>query len=137
RQGLGETVSTHRPDQRLGLHQSPHALLEKERVPFGALDQRLLERLQVGGVAKKRVEKFIGVLGHERIEAELSVIAFASPPVLVLGTVVDEQQDSCGGDAVYQIVEERLCLRVDPLVILEDYDWWWHMVFCVMRESYC
>ena len=41
--GLGQAVGAPLPGQHLCLHQRPDALLEKEGVPLGATDQKLLE----------------------------------------------------------------------------------------------
>ena len=43
------------PDEHLGLHEGPHALLEEEGVPLGPLDQHPLERLEGPVLAQERV----------------------------------------------------------------------------------
>jgi hypothetical protein len=40
--------------------------------------------------------------------------------VLVLRTVVDQQQQAGGGQALHHAVEKRLGLGVDPVQVLED-----------------
>ena len=49
RQAIGAALAR----QRLGLDQRPDALLEEEGVALGALDQQLLERLQLGSSPSK------------------------------------------------------------------------------------
>ena len=43
--GLGQAAGAPLPGQHLCFHQRPDALLEKEGVPLGAIDQKLLEGL--------------------------------------------------------------------------------------------
>ena len=43
------------------------------------------------------------------------------PAVLVLRPVVDEQQETRGGEAVDQAIEQGLSFRIDPVQILEHY----------------
>jgi hypothetical protein len=42
------------------------------------------------------------------------------PAVLILGAIVDQQQQAGSGQALHQAIEERLGLGVDPVEILED-----------------
>src|SRR5207247_1948933 len=65
-------------------------------------------------------EQFFGALGRERIDPELGVVGLASPGVLVLGTVADDEQDSRGRKALDQAVEQRLALGISPVEILEE-----------------
>jgi hypothetical protein len=61
--------------------------------------------------------------GMERIaqvEPELGVVGFLALPVLILGAVVDQQEQAGGGQALNQAIQERLGLRIDPLEVLED-----------------
>src|SRR2546422_3753634 len=41
---------------------------------------------------------------------------------MVLGAVAEEKQSTIARDALHQSVEHRLCLRVDPVEILEHED---------------
>ena len=50
---------------------------------------------------------------------KLGVVGLAAPLMVVLGAVVDQQQDAGGGDAVHQQIEERLGFAVDPVEVLE------------------
>jgi hypothetical protein len=40
--------------------------------------------------------------------------------VLVLGAIVDQQEQAGGGQALHQTIEARLGLGVDPVQVLED-----------------
>ena len=73
------------------------------------------------GVAPEQgVEQLVGVLGGKRVQPELAVVGLAAPAVLVLGPVVDEEQEAGGRQALDQAVEQRLGLGVDPVEVLED-----------------
>ncbi len=70
--------------------------------------------------AEQLIEQLLGALGRQGIEPELAVVGFATPRVLVLGTVVDKEQKARGRQAVHEAVEEGLRLAVDPVQVLED-----------------
>src|ERR1043166_797567 len=65
-------------------------------------------------------KQFLRAFWRQGIDAKLAVVCLASPAMLVFGPVVDEKEDPCGGQALYQAVEEGLSLGVDPVKILED-----------------
>ena len=94
--------------------------LQKERVPFGPGDQYLLEWLKSSIVSQKGLQEFVGAFRGQRINPKLHVEGLASPTVLVLGPVVDEQEDTCRRQALNQAVQCRLALRIDPVEVLED-----------------
>jgi hypothetical protein len=52
---------------------------------------------------------------------ELAVVGLAAPAVLVLGAVVDEEQEARRGQAVDEAIEQGLGLTVDPVQVLEDH----------------
>ena len=78
--------------QRLCLHQRPDRLLQEERV--AALDEELLEWRQPGIVAEERIEQLPGALDRKRVKPHLAVERLAAPGVLVLRTVIHEQQQA-------------------------------------------
>ena len=82
--------------------------------------EELPQRGQRGVGAQERLQELLGALARQRVDAELRVVGPAPPGVLVLGAVVDEEQEAGGGERVDQAVEPRLGLRVDPVQILED-----------------
>ena len=49
----------------------------------------------------------------------MCVIGLAAPAVPVLGTIVDQQQEAGGRQALDQAVEQGLGLRINPVQILE------------------
>ena len=73
------------------------------------------------GLAQQGVEQFLGALRRQRVDPELQVVGLAPPGVLVLGPVVDQQQDARRREALHQAVEKRLGLGVDPVQVLEDH----------------
>ena len=54
--GPCQTVGAALANQLFGLHQRLDALLQEERIPLGALDEKLLERLQACIASQKRVQ---------------------------------------------------------------------------------
>ena len=96
--------------QDLRLDQRPDALLEEEGVPLGPLDQQSLERLEGRIGPEQDVQQLLGALRWQGIDPELAVVALAAPGVLVLGAVVDEEQQPGGREALDQAVQERLRL---------------------------
>src|SRR5260370_2928698 len=120
---LGQTIGSALAHQGLRLDEGADALLEKEGVPSSPLDQQALEGRQSGIVAQQALEQLVGALGRQGIDAELPVIGLATPAVLILRAIVDEEKQSRGGQAIHQAVEERLGFGIDPVQILEqDHD---------------
>ncbi len=105
--------------QRARLHQRAHRLLQEERV--AALDQHLRERREPRVRAEQRREQLCRALGGQAVEPQLGVGSLAAPAVLVLGPVVDQQQQARGAEALHQAVEQGLGLAIDPVQILEHH----------------
>ena len=103
-----------------GLDERPHALLEKERIALGPVEEQALERLQRTARPQQCVEQRRRALGREGIDPELGVVGLAAPAVLVLGAIVDEQQHARRRQTLDEAVEERLRLAVDPVQVLEE-----------------
>ena len=118
---LRQPVRAALADERLGLDQRPNALLQEEGIALGPLDQDRREGLDRPVLAKEAVEQLDGALGRQRIEPELGVVGLAAPAVLVLGPVVDEEQEPRRRQALDEAVQQRLGLGVDPVEILEDH----------------
>jgi hypothetical protein len=93
-QRLGQAMGAPFAHQHPALHQGAHTLFQEKRIPFGARDQELLECVQAGVVAQQRLEKLLGAGGRQRVQAQLRVVGLAAPGVLVLGAVVDQQQEA-------------------------------------------
>ena len=115
----GQAIGTPLADQGLGFDQRPHALFQEEGVPLCLVDQAVLEQRERGVGPQEAPEQFLGALGRQGVQAELGVVGLASPPVPVLRTIVDEQQEPRGREALDQALQETLALRVDPVQILE------------------
>jgi hypothetical protein len=87
---------------------------------LGALDQARFEPLQTGIVSQEALQQGLGTRRGQRVEPELGVVGLRVPAVLILGAVVDRQQQASSGQALHQAIEERLGLGVDPVQVLED-----------------
>src|SRR5262249_51877349 len=61
---LRQTIGPRLAHQDLALHERPDTLLQEEGIPFGALDQRVLERLKGDIVAKEGLEESYGAGGR-------------------------------------------------------------------------
>ena len=59
---------------------------------------------------QERDEEGVSAGGGQWVEAELGVVGLRAPAVLVFGTVIDQQEDTGGGQAVEQTVQGRLGL---------------------------
>src|SRR5262245_24875965 len=116
---LRELVRAALSPEHLGLDQGPHALFEEEGIPFRPFDQEPLQRGERRVAAEQCVEQDLGALGRQRVDAELPVVRLAPPAGLVLGTIVDEEEDAGSRQALDETVEGGLGLRVDPMQILE------------------
>src|SRR5262245_45818611 len=117
---LGQTIGGPLTRQDLRLHQSPHTLLKEERVPFRPLDQQALEGLEPRIAPEKGLQQLTGAFGGQGVDAELPVVRLSAPAVLILGPVVDEQQQTCRWQTFHKVVEQRLGLGIDPVEILEQ-----------------
>ena len=94
----GEPILFPLSGQRPGLHQRTDCLLHKKWVaPF---DQQLLERVKTAILAEQRIQQVSGTLRGQRVQAELTVVGFARPAVLVLWPVVHEEQQPGGTKAL-------------------------------------
>ena len=120
RHGLAQTIAPALPDENTVLGQRPDAFLEKEGVPLGAIDQYLLESGEISVSADEGGEKLLRASWRQRIDTELAVASLAPPVVPVFRSVIDEEENPRGRQAVDQAVEERLGLGVDPVQILEE-----------------
>jgi hypothetical protein len=89
----GQTVGPWRADQPLGLHQRPHRLLQKERVPGCPFDQERRERRQARVIPQQRLQEGVGAGRGQWIEAELCVVSLAAPAVMVFRAVVDQEYE--------------------------------------------
>ena len=88
RQPVGAPV----PHQIPRLRQRPYRLLEEERV--ASLEQHLLQEVQPLVGAEERPEQFSCALDWQGVQPELRVVGLATPPVLILGPVADEEQEA-------------------------------------------
>src|SRR5262245_49358767 len=115
-----EAMGPRGPAEDVSLHQGPHAFLEEERVPLGALDQETPHPEQGRIVSEQARQQGLGALAPQRIDAELAIISPATPAMPVFGPVVDEKEHGSGWQALDGPYEEGLRLGVDPVQVLED-----------------
>ena len=92
-QGLRQVIGPALAAEHPGLHQGAHAFLQEEGIALGARNEALDERLQGRVLPEELVQQFLGTRGWERVEAELSVVRLAAPAMVIVGTVVDEEQE--------------------------------------------
>src|SRR5215467_11520192 len=121
--GSGSLGSDASSGTGLVLRPTPSSPPGSGRSPLGKMGSRayqeLLEWSKHTPDTEKSVQQFSGSLGGEGLEPQPNVVRLAAPRVLVLGTVVHEQQQPCGTQAVYETVEYRLRFAIDPVQILE------------------
>ena len=118
--GLGEAICAGRAGERLRLHEGSYTLLEEERVPFRPFDQQAPEPVERGIGTEQHPEKLRRTRRRQGIHAELRVVRLAAPPMLVLGSVRDEKQNTSRRQALDEAVQHGLGLGVDPVEILES-----------------
>jgi hypothetical protein len=68
------------------------------------------------------MEQLVSALRGQGIDPELAAVGLAAPGVLVLGAVVDKEQEARCGQALDEAIEQGLRLAVDPVQVLEDDD---------------
>jgi hypothetical protein len=85
-----------------------------------ALDEMPPQLGEVVGTPQQRPQQGLGVARAERIDADLRVERVDGPAMLVLGPVVDAQENPLVGQDLDQLVEQGACLGVDPVQVLED-----------------
>ena len=105
------------------------ALLQKEGIAAGAGNQEGGERRQTGVVPQQRLEDFCRTGGLQRIQAQLRVVGLAPPAVLVLGAVIDQEQEPRRRQALDQAIQQGLCFGIDPVQVLKDQQQRLHLAF--------
>ena len=63
-----------------------------------------------------------GIRAGERqgVQADLGVVGFTAPAVLILRTVSHQEHKTCWGQAIDEAIEQGLRLRIDPVQVLTD-----------------
>src|SRR5207249_9083376 len=107
-----QPVRTARAGEQAGLDERADTLFEEQRVALRSLNQARFERLDARVRTEQLTEEVLRALGREWVDAELSIVGLVAPAVLVLGPVVDSEQDGRRRHALHQAVEERLRLGV-------------------------
>src|SRR4030095_13787373 len=109
----GERVGAALAGQGSRLRQGQYTLLEEEGIRLRLLDQQPLKRAERHVRAEERVEQLVSALGREAIDPELPVVSLASPGMLILRAVTDEEQEARRGQALNKAIEQGLGLAVD------------------------
>ena len=99
-QRLRQAVHAWVAHQHLGLHEGADALLQEERIAFCARNQERLEGHQAGIITEEGLQELVSAGRGQRVEPQLCVESLAAPAVLVLGPVVDQQQEWGRGEAL-------------------------------------
>ncbi len=107
--------------QRPLVEQHLHRLFHEKGVALRLLDDHTLERRHLRVLAEQSGEHLLRALLAQRIEPQLRVVSLAVPLMRILGTVIDEQQDSRGANRVGQEIQKRLRLVVDPVEVFKDH----------------
>src|SRR4030095_4634149 len=105
-------IGTAFPDESSHLHEGANTLLDEERVPRRACEERLLQWGQDRFAADQCVEQVVRALGVERVESDLAVVRLAIPAVREFWPVVYEQQDGHGRGAPDQNIKGGLALEL-------------------------
>src|SRR5262249_6833295 len=101
----------------------------KEGIALRACNQQPGERRQAGVVPDKGLQEFIGTGGRQRIKRQLRVEGFTAPGVLILGSVVDQEQEPGRRQDLDQAIEQGLGFGIDPVQILEYQQQRLHLAF--------
>ena len=72
---------------------------------------------------------YVGAGRWQRVQAQLRVVGLTPPAVLVLGAIVDQQEEPRGRQALDQTVQQRLRLGVNPVQVLKDQQQGLHLAF--------
>src|SRR5262245_6035495 len=92
RERLPQAIGTRLAQQYPRLHQRAHTLLQEEGSTLRARQQERREWRQAGVVSEQRLQDFLGAGWLQRVQAQLRVIRLTAPAVLVLRTIVDQEQ---------------------------------------------
>ena len=84
---------------------------------------------RLGSSPKQGLQELVGAGRRQRVEPQLRVVGLAAPAVLVLGAVVDQEQQPGGRQTLDQAVEQRLRLGIDPVQVFEDQEQRLHLAF--------
>ncbi len=92
---------------------------------------------RLGGVPYKGLQECIGTGGRQRIQAQLRGGGLTAPGVLILGAVVDQEQEPGRRQALDQAVEQGLGFGIDPVQILTHQQQRLHLAFAQQQALEC
>jgi hypothetical protein len=82
--------------------------------------EELAERTYRARVAEQRAQELVRVGLRQGVDPELGEAGPVRPPVLVVGPIVDEQQEARAPHPLEERVEQGLCFGIDPLEVFEQ-----------------
>src|SRR5262249_36258561 len=106
--------------QHASLDQRAHALFQEKGIAGRVRNQQRCEWYQAGVIAQECLQDCGSTCWGQRVKPQLRVISLAAPAVLILRTVVDQEQELGRGQTLDQAVEQGLRLGINPVQILED-----------------
>ena len=89
-------------------------------MPSVRVISRCVSGARLGSVPEERLQELVGTHRGQRVESHLRVVGLRTPPVLILRTIVDQEQQVGRGQALDQTVEEGLRLGIDPVQVFAD-----------------
>src|SRR5262249_45574566 len=119
RQRLRQPIGARLAYKYPGLHQRAYALLQEEGVALGAGDEQPFQWLQTGIIPQQGLEELVSARWRQWVQPQLRVVGLAAPGVLVLGAIVDQQQETSRGQALDQAIEQRLGLGINPVQVFK------------------
>src|SRR5262245_32839207 len=125
------------PGQHSRLHQGAHALLQKKGIALGALDQQRREGYEAGVIAKEALQECLDAHGRQRVQTQQRVVGLVTPGMLVLWSIVHQQQQRRREQAVHKAVQQGLGLGVNPVQIFKDQEQRLHLTFAQQYALEC
>ena len=95
-------------------------MLSSMKKGFPRLTSSRLRGSSAGSSPRRALEQLARTLGRQRVEPQLAVVGLAAPAMLVLGPVVDEQEEPRRRQALDETVQQGLRLGIDPVQVLDD-----------------
>jgi hypothetical protein len=96
--------------ERAGVHERPDRFLEEERVAAGALLEQGFEPGQLRRAPEQRSQQLVRRLGGQGVHSQPRVITLGGPVVLILGTVIHEEENPRHLEALNEEVNRGLGL---------------------------
>ena len=119
-EGVRQAIGARLAHQSPGLYERPHALLQEEGITLGALDQEWIEGCQARVVSQEGLQEDVGTRWGQGVQPQLRVVGLTPPAVPIVGTIVDQEEQTRRREALAETLEECLGLGIEPVQILND-----------------